>query len=68
MASILLETMDYGEPLWNYIYNKNMEILDKELLKLSTIAEIDVSTLQDGDTIVWDSTASKWIRQAKQGY
>lgn len=56
-----LETLDYTQPYWNHIYNKNMDLLENDLLKLNAILEIEITSLRDGDILEWDETEGAWI-------
>jgi len=55
-----LETFDYSAPGWNHIYNRNMELLDAELLKLNALHDVDTSALADGAVLLYNSTTATW--------
>lgn len=55
-----LELDSYGSPGWNHIYNKNMDVLDGELLRLKALKDVDLDTIVDGQPFVWNSSTSKW--------
>jgi hypothetical protein len=57
-----LETMDYGTPGWNHIYNRNMDLLDNELLRLKALLDTDLSGIKDGESLRWSDSESKWVR------
>lgn len=58
-----LETFDYGTPGWQFIYNRNMDLLENLLLKLSALGDVDVTGIQDGETIQYNSSTLKWERK-----
>jgi len=60
-----LETFNYGTPGWNHVYNRNMDLLENELLKLAALQDVDVTGLTDEDVLIWSSSSSKWIRTAR---
>ena len=55
-----LETDDYNSPGWVHIYNRNIDLLENDLLKLSALLDVNLEGIQDGDSLVWNSTTSKW--------
>jgi hypothetical protein len=55
-----LETADYGAPGWNHIYNRNMDLLENELLKLAALQDVDVTGIDDGEPFIWNDSTSKW--------
>lgn len=55
-----LETDDYGSPGWNHIYNKNMELLEEELLKLKALQDVDLDAIDDQESFVYNSSTQKW--------
>jgi len=54
-----LETITYGQPGWNFLFNRNFELLNNKLLKFSALLDF-LGTPTNGQVPVWDSTASKW--------
>lgn len=60
-----LETFDYGAPGWNHVYNRDMDLLEHELLKLNALQDVDVNGLKDEDVLIWSTSASKWIRTTR---
>jgi hypothetical protein len=60
ILSSLLETMDYNAAGWNHIYNRNMDLLNGELLKLKGLLDTDLDTIADGQAFVWNTSTSKW--------
>ena len=61
VLSSKLETLDYDSPNWNFIYNRNMELLDAELLKLNALQDVDVTSLQNGNVLIYSSGVWKNI-------
>jgi hypothetical protein len=55
-----LETINYGQADWWAIYNKNVELLNEDLLKLQALQDVKVDKLKDNSFLYWDSSASKW--------
>jgi hypothetical protein len=55
-----LETNDYNQAHWWAIYNRNVELLNAELLKLQGLLDVKVDKLKDDCFLYWDSSASKW--------
>ncbi len=55
-----LETDNYGSPGWNHIYNRNMDLLNYELLKLRALTDVDMDSIVDGSPFIWNSVTSKW--------
>lgn len=60
-----LETFNYGAPGWNHIYNRNMDLLENELLKLNALQDVDVTGLTDEDVLIWVASESKWVRTTR---
>jgi len=56
-----LETADYSQPQWVHIYNTNVERLNAVLLKIHSLLDVDVSSIEIGDVLKWDAGASKWV-------
>ena len=63
-----LETMDYRLPGWNFIFNKDFEMLAKQLLYFNHLLDVNMPSnhtkIHTGAIPVWDSVSQKWI--AKQ--
>ena len=55
-----LETDTYDQPGWVYLYNKNIDLLNRVLLKIQGLVDVDVSQLPDNGVLTWDASASKW--------
>jgi hypothetical protein len=55
-----MELDDYNSPGWNHIYNKNIDVLDGELLKLKALKDVDLDSIDDQEPFVWNTTTSKW--------
>ncbi|MDA3788067.1 MAG: hypothetical protein PF503_06195 [Desulfobacula sp.] len=55
-----LETDTYSSPGWNHIYNKNMDVLDGELLKLKALQDVDLDSITDQKPFIWNAVTSKW--------
>ena len=55
-----LELDDYGAPGWNHIYNKNMDVLNGELLKLKALKDVDLDSIADQQPFIWNAVTSKW--------
>ena len=55
-----LETDTYNSPGWNHIYNKNMDVLNGELLRLKALQDVDLDSIADQEPFIWNSTTSKW--------
>lgn len=56
-----LETMDYRNPLWQAIYNTNIERLNAALLKVRALLDVDIDTIEDGAVLMWNATKLKWV-------
>jgi len=54
-----LETIDYGLPGWHLLFNRNFELLNNKLLKLSALLDV-LGTPTNGQVLTWDATALKW--------
>lgn len=54
-----LETLDYASPAWNYIADKNFELLAQKLLKLNELQGVLTTGLAAGAVLVWDG--SSWV-------
>jgi len=63
-----LETIDYRLPGWNFIFNKDFEMLAKQLLYVNHLLDVNVPSnhlkIHAGAILVWDTASSKFI--AKQ--
>ena len=46
---------------WHYLYNENVRKLDRDLLKLTAIMDLNTSEFSDGDIVVWDAVEERWI-------
>lgn len=55
-----LETDTYNSPGWNHIYNRDMDLLENELLKLKALSDVDLDSIIDGQIFIWNSSSSKW--------
>lgn len=55
-----LETDTYNSPGWNHIYNRSMDLLENELLKLKALSDVDLDSITDGQIFIWNSTNLKW--------
>lgn len=55
-----LETDTYNKRGWNYIYNRNIDRLNRVLLKLQALGDVDTHNLRDGGILTWSASASKW--------
>lgn len=55
-----LETDTYDQPGWTSIMNKNIDMLNRLLLKIQALGDVDVDNLRDGGILTWDSSAGKW--------
>ena len=40
--------------------NKNIDMLNRLLLKIQALGDVDVDNLRDGGILTWDSSAGKW--------
>lgn len=60
-----LETANYNSPMWVYIYNKNVEILNDTLLKISGLLDVDLTAIDDGAILMWDG--SDWVPKLWDG-
>ncbi len=56
-----LETADYNLQNWEKIYNKNIELLNDNLLKLHALLDVNVNNLKDGQILVWNTAQGKWV-------
>lgn len=55
-----LETDDYSQANWWALYNRNVELLNAELLKIQALQDVKVDKLKNNNFIYWDSSLSKW--------
>ena len=53
---------DESDTNWNANWTYNFARLNNTLLKLSALGDVDVSGLQDGDILVYNSTSQNWER------
>lgn len=56
-----LETDTYDMTGWNYIWNKNVDMLNRALLKINALQDVDITNLQHGAMLTWDDANSKWV-------
>lgn len=55
-----LETDTYDQAGWHAIMNKNFDMLNRFLLKVQALGDIDTDNLRDGAILTWDNIAQKW--------
>jgi hypothetical protein len=55
-----LETDDYGQQQWQALYNRNMELLNGELLKVQSLSDVSIEKLPDNCFLVWDASKARW--------
>lgn len=55
-----LETDTYNARGWTYIYNKNIDRLNRMLLKIRALGDVDIDNLRDGGILTWSIPAGKW--------
>ena len=60
LSPSLLETLDYNASGWNFIFDKDFELLAKRLLKISALQDVDLTGLITNSILVWSSTSAKW--------
>ena len=46
---------------WGSIHNDNIQRLEDNLLKVSGLYDVQLTSLTDGDVLEWDAGISKWI-------
>ena len=51
-----LETANYSTPNWVHIHNKNVELLNDLLLRVSGLVDVDLTGLEDGQILMWDGS------------
>ena len=52
-----IETIDYGQQLWQAVFNANAQKLNGYFNKISGLWD---GTATDGQTVVWDQALGKW--------
>lgn len=55
-----LETFDYGTPGWNFIYNRNMDLLENDLLKLKALQDVDLNSIEDQKPFRYNASTQTW--------
>jgi hypothetical protein len=55
-----LETDTYEQQGWHSIYNANVDRLNRLLLKVNSLLDVDTKHLKDGAILTWNATDSKW--------
>jgi len=60
-----LETADYNLARWQRIYNKNIQLLNTVLLKISALGDVDTTDLIDGSYLQWNASTSTWEAKHK---
>jgi|ADurb_H2B_02_Slu_FD_contig_21_541491_length_408_multi_8_in_0_out_0_2 hypothetical protein len=55
-----LEQAAYDLPGWIHIFNKNFDLLNRALLRIDGLVDVDASALANGGVLTWNSTKSKW--------
>lgn len=55
-----LETDDYLQTGWHALHNKNIDLLNRLLLKIQALADVDTTSMPDGGILTWNATAGKW--------
>jgi len=55
-----LETIDYNQPAWHYIGNKNMELLNAVLLKIKALGDVDADSPPNNSILVWSTASSTY--------
>lgn len=56
-----LETLDYNQSGWNFIHDKNIELLATLLLQVRYLQDVDITNLVNGSVLVWDAAQSKHV-------
>lgn len=55
-----LERLRYGSQSWSEIMRDNAQLLEDTLLKLSNLLDVDITSLQDGDILWYNSSSGKF--------
>lgn len=57
-----LERITYKQPGWQYVVNKDFEIINTALQQVGRLVDVDVSAnLANGSVLGWKASASKWM-------
>jgi hypothetical protein len=55
-----LERLTYKQPGWNYILDRNMEIINFHLTAIGNLLDVDTTGIRHNSVLGWKTTASKW--------
>jgi len=55
-----LEKITYKQIGWNYILDRNFDIINNTLSKVGNLFDVDMTKVKNGVTIGWNATTSKW--------
>jgi hypothetical protein len=55
-----LERLTYKQTGWNYILDRNMEIINYHLTAISNLLDVDTSNITNGAVLGWNAAAAKW--------
>jgi hypothetical protein len=55
-----LERLTYKQPGWNYILDRNMEIINFHLTAIGNLLDVDTTGIRHNAVLGWKTTTSKW--------
>jgi hypothetical protein len=55
-----LERLTYKQPGWNYILDRNMEVINFHLTAIGNLLDVDTTGIRHNSVLGWKTTASKW--------
>jgi len=59
-AESQLERLRYGAQSWSEVMRDNAQLLEDTLLQLSNLLDIEITSLQDGDILWYNSISGKF--------
>ena len=61
-----LERATYLQPGWNHVLNRDFELLNAALLKVSGLCDVNLDGLRDGDVLVFHAASNTWRARRKK--
>ena len=55
-----LEKLTYKQQGWNYILDRNMDIINHCVSKTENLLDVDVTGIRHNAVLGWNTTNSKW--------
>jgi len=60
LSPTTLENLSYKQPGWNYILDRNMQIINFYLSALDNLLDVDTTGIRNGAVLGWNTTTTKW--------